>query len=129
MDPLEFTDELSKYLKALFKEKLLDSKKSDTAAPIDHSTLLIPPITLSLDILADCEHIAGCLVDAYKTRCGSLAISIMVFSNVIEQTYYLGMPSGMLTGLPFGKPVLAKTEKKRSCRLTLRLQKKSVHDL
>jgi hypothetical protein len=71
---LEFTDMLSDYLLAIFRQKLHDHDHSlqHPAHPpnlVPSLTEIVPPLSLPVGLVGECQHIAGCLVEAFQHPC------------------------------------------------------------
>lgn len=96
MDPLQFTDELSKYLTALFQHKLhagLNEPRISLGSPPQ----VLPPITIPLPLVNDCERVADSLVTAYRSPCEQSPICV-ISADITLQTDCPGMWSDMPIG-------------------------------
>jgi hypothetical protein len=69
---LVFTDMLSEYLLAIFTHKLREHSSEHPTQPVNpvpSVTEILPPLSLPVGLVGECEHIAGCLVEAFQRPC------------------------------------------------------------
>jgi hypothetical protein len=83
---LAFTDVLSDYLLALFTQKLhhhdhLLQHPAHPANVVPSLTDIVPPLSLPVGLVGECQHIAGCLVDAFQHPCQLPPLNKFIYTN------------------------------------------------